>query len=81
MIWLLVLIVTYGLKFFFWFVLHRKFKLSFIYPILSINYFLSLILGKVLFGEAITIHKIIGSVILVAGVFILMMSRGKIESV
>jgi len=79
--WLSVLIVTYGLKFTFWFILHRKFKLSFIYPILSLNYFFSLFLGKVLFQEAITIKKIVGSIVIVFGVFIITMSSKKLEGV
>jgi len=79
--WLAILIIAYGSKFFFWFFLHRRFKLSFIYPILSINYFFSLILGKVLFQEAITIQKVIGSIILVIGVFVVMMSSKKLEGV
>ena len=78
--WLSILIIAYSFKFFFWFILHRKFKLSFIYPILSLNYFFSLILGKVLFQEAITIKKIVGSAIIVFGVFIIMMSSKKVES-
>jgi len=79
--WLSILIITHGSKFFFWFILHRRFQLSFIYPILSLNYFFSLILGKVLFQEAITVKKIIGSIIIVFGVFIIMMSSKKLESV
>ena len=79
--WLSILIITYGLKFTFWFVLNRKFQLSFIYPILSLNYFISLFLGKVLFQETITIRKIIGSIIIVFGVFIITMSGKKLEGV
>ncbi len=80
-LWLSVLIITYGLKFTFWFVLHRKFKLSFVYPILSLNYFFSLFLGKVLFQEAITVTKIVGSIVIVLGVFIITMSSKKLEGV
>lgn len=79
--WLSVLIITYGLKFTLWFVLHRKFQLSFIYPILSLNYFFSLFLGKVLFQEAITVRKIVGSAVIVFGVFIITMSSKKLEGV
>ena len=79
--WLCVLIITYGLKFTFWFFLNRKFQLSYIYPILSLNYFISLFLGKVLFQEDITINKIIGSVVIVIGVFIITMSSKKLEGV
>ena len=79
--WLSVLIITYSLKFTFWFFLNRKFQLSFIYPILSLNYFISLFLGKILFQEDITIKKIIGSIIIVIGVFIITMSSKKLEGV
>jgi len=79
--WLIILVIAYAVKFFFWFILHRKFQLSFVYPVLSLNYFFSLILGKVLFQEAITVKKIIGSAIIVSGVFIIMMSNKKLESV
>ncbi len=79
--WLAVLIITYGLKFLFWFILHRQFRLSFIYPFLSLNYFLSLFLGKILFQEPITLKKIVGSTIIVIGVFIISMSSKKLEGV
>jgi drug/metabolite transporter (DMT)-like permease len=73
------MILTYGLKFILWIILHRKFQLSFIYPFLSLNYFLSLYLGKILFNEPITIKKIIGSVVIVAGVCVITTSRKKLE--
>lgn len=80
-LWISVLIITYGLKFAFWFFLNRKFQLSFIYPVLSLNYFISLFLGKVLFQEAITLKKIIGSIVIVIGVVIITMSGKKMEGV
>ncbi len=80
-IWLIVMVVSYAAKFIFWMILHRRFKLSFIYPILSINYFIALFLGKSLFGEPITVFKIAGSAILVAGVFLILMSNQKTEAV
>lgn len=79
--WLSVLAITYFLKFVFWLILHRKFRLSFIYPFLSLNYFISLFLGKILFQEPFTLKKIIGSTIIVLGVFILSMSSKKVEGV
>jgi drug/metabolite transporter (DMT)-like permease len=80
-LWMSVMIITYGLKFALWFILHRKFQLSFIYPFLSLNYFLSLFLGKILFQEPVTLRKIIGSAIIVVGVFIISMSGKKLEGV
>ncbi|MDD3628550.1 MAG: hypothetical protein RBR58_03690 [Candidatus Humimicrobiaceae bacterium] len=78
--WLCVMILTYGLKFILWIILHRKFQLSFIYPFLSLNYFLSLYVGKILFNEPITLKKIIGSIVIVAGVCVITMSGKKLES-
>ena len=78
-LWLCILVLTYGLKFAFWFILHRKFKLSFIYPFLSLNYFFSLLLGKILFAEPITMRKVIGSIVIVVGVFIITLSGKKLE--
>jgi len=77
--WLIIMIVSYGAKFLFWMILHRKFKLSFIYPILSINYFIALFLGKSLFGEPVTVYKIAGSAVLMAGVFLILLSSQKTE--
>jgi drug/metabolite transporter (DMT)-like permease len=79
-IWLAVMIASYAAKFVFWMILHRRFKLSFIYPVLSINYFVALILGKTLFDEPITAFKIAGSAILVAGVFLILISSQKTEA-
>jgi len=53
--------------------------LSFIYPILSINYFVALVAGKIFFDEPITAFKIAGSVILVIGVFLILLSSQKTE--
>ncbi|MBC8421278.1 MAG: hypothetical protein H8E04_00245 [Actinobacteria bacterium] len=80
-IWLIVMVASYAAKFLFWMILHRRFKLSFIYPILSINYFIALFLGKSLFGEPITAFKIAGSAILMAGVFLILLSSQKTEAV
>ena len=78
-IWLIVMIASYAAKFVFWLILHRKFKLSFIYPVLSINYFVALFLGRLLFDEPITAFKITGSIILAAGVFLILLSSQKTE--
>lgn len=80
LIWLAVMLVSYAAKFLFWLILHRKFRLSFVYPVLSINYFVALILGRVLFDEPITAFKIAGSVILAAGVFLILLSSQKTEA-
>jgi len=78
-IWLVVMLASYSAKFVFWMILHRRFKLSFIYPILSINYIVALFLGRTLFNESITNYKIAGSVILVVGVFLILLSKQKTE--
>lgn len=78
-IWLIIMTVSYGAKFLFWMILHRRFKLSFIYPVLAINYFIALFLGKSLFGEPVTVYKIAGSAVLMLGVFLILLSSQKTE--
>lgn len=79
--WSFILIITFIFRTFSWIFLHRRFQLSFIYPILSLNYLFSLFLGKFLFQEDITLKRLIGSLIIVLGVFVITMSKNKLESI
>ena len=47
-----------------------KFELSYAYPFTSVGFVLVLILSAVFFHEAITIPKVIGMVLIVAGIII-----------
>lgn len=78
-IWILVLIFSLLSRTVTMVFLNRKFKLSYIYPILSLNYLLSLIAGKLFFNESITFIKISGTVIIVLGVILTTFSKEKFE--
>jgi len=57
-----------------WMMAMTKFELSYAYPFVALNYVLILFMGFVIFHEAITLSKILGSLLIVAGVLVL--SRG-----
>ena len=65
---LALLALNYLGRVFFWIEAGRRFQLSYIYPMLSLNYFFSFILGMVLFHETFEWNHLIGSLIIVAGV-------------
>ena len=48
-----------------------KFELSYAYPFVSLNYVIVFIAGFFLFNESLTPAKIIGSLIVVAGIIII----------
>ena len=54
-----------------WIVALSKTPVSIAYPMLSIVYVLNVILAYMLFGEAITLQKIIGITIIIIGVYVL----------
>ncbi len=47
-----------------------KFDLSFAYPFMSLEFVLVLILSVMLFREPITVHKVVGMLFIVSGIFI-----------
>lgn len=79
----LVLAVFLGLiylgRFIFWLAAGRKYKLSFFYPFLSINYVIAYFLGIILFGEPINNGRLFAALVIVAGVAILATSGDKYE--
>jgi multidrug transporter EmrE-like cation transporter len=75
----LALIFAMFLRVVYWVVIGKKYQLSFIYPLLGINYLLSFLLGIVLFNEAFQTSRLIGSIIILAGVIIVSYSDNKYE--
>ena len=65
------------LRGFVWLILLRKFDLVFVYPFMSISYILILIVSCILFKEAITIGKIVGSFLITGGVFSISLGEKK----
>lgn len=53
-----------------WIWVVRKVKLSLAYPVLSITYVLILLISYYIFNEPLTIRKILGAVLIMAGVFL-----------
>ena len=58
----------------------QKFQLSYAYPFLGMNYVLSIIAGILLFGEKFILQRLIGSLIIVDGITVLMLSKNKTEN-
>lgn len=61
----------------FWLGVISRVDLSFAYPLLALNYVLVLIPSRLLLGELITPTKVIGALIVVAGVVVITWGGGK----
>lgn len=57
-----------------WILAMSRFEISYAYPWIGLNFVLMLFFGSVLFGESISAAKIIGTLLVVAG--ILVIARG-----
>ena len=57
-----------------WMLTMSRFEISYAYPWIGLNFVLMLLLGGVLFGESISASKVIGTLLVVAG--ILVIARG-----
>lgn len=53
-----------------WMVALKYFELSYAYPFTSLSFFIILILGAVLFHEAVTLPRVIGMIFIIVGVII-----------
>jgi len=47
-----------------------KFNISFAYPFMSLSFVLVFLLSAVLFGDPVTIHKVVGLALVVAGLVV-----------
>ena len=54
----------------FWMAAMTKFELSFAYPFMSLSFILVLVLSVLLFGEMLTIGKILGLLLIIAGIVV-----------
>lgn len=61
--------LVYGVSTLLWFYILSKIPFSIAYPLNSIVYVLSMIVGYFLFKEAISLQKIFGTLLLLAGVY------------
>ena len=61
---------------FFWMAAMTKLELSFAYPFMSAAFVLVFLLSVLLFQETVTLHKIIGLMLIVAGIVVTSRSVG-----
>ena len=70
---------VYALRTVYWVVVGRRWQLSFLYPVLSVSYLASLLLGVLAFGEAFEWNRLAGAVVIVAGVVVISTSPHRHE--
>ncbi|WP_258185654.1 EamA family transporter [Vibrio splendidus] len=58
-----------------WMLAMSKFEIGYAYPWISLNFVLMLLFGVLLFGEQLTISKVIGTVIIIFGITILVSDK------
>lgn len=58
-----------------WMLAMSKFEIGYAYPWISLNFILMLLFGVLLFGEQLTISKVIGTVIIIFGITILVSDK------
>ena len=73
------LLVVFGMRILFWIAVGKRYQLSYIYPVLSINYLFSFLLGMYLFNEPFYLNRCLGAVIIAGGVLVVSLSRHKDE--
>jgi multidrug transporter EmrE-like cation transporter len=54
----------------FWMAAMTKFEISFAYPFMSLSFVLVFIFSVFLFGETVTVYKIVGLSLIVLGIFV-----------
>ncbi|MFZ1947773.1 MAG: multidrug resistance protein [bacterium] len=59
-----------------WLIILSRVDLSFAYPLISIGYILIMVLSKYIYNEPLTPLKIAGTLLVCAGVFLLVRSQG-----
>ncbi|MCD6218079.1 multidrug resistance protein [bacterium] len=64
-----------------WLIVLSRTSLSFCYPFISISYILIIITSRIFFNEIIDLYKVIAIVLIIAGVFMLSMSRTEKEKI
>ncbi len=63
--------VLYGLSAALWLIILTRAELSWAYPLLSMGYVLVVLLSRVLFHEAVTPTRLVGTLVIVAGVWLI----------
>jgi len=71
--------IVYVARIKYWVVVSRLFQLSYIYPLLSVTYLVSFVLGIYVFNESFDWSKLLGSAVIVAGVVVVSTSESKTD--
>lgn len=77
-----LVILLSGIYFFralMWLFLGKRYQLSYVYPLLSVNYVLSLLVGMTVFQEPFSGRRLTGSLIILIGVALISFSRHRDE--
>lgn len=54
-----------------WMLAMSRFEISYAYPWVGLNFVLMLLLGVVLFGEAFNVAKVLGTILVIAGIVVI----------
>jgi multidrug transporter EmrE-like cation transporter len=65
----------YGLSLLLWLWILQKYELSFAYPMVGLGYVITTVLAILFLGEGVTLLRWMGILLIVAGIFMLNMSR------
>lgn len=71
--------LTFAIRIVFWILVGKRWQLSYIYPVLSINYLFSFLLGMYLFNEQFEVGRCVGALIIVSGVLVVSISKHRYE--
>lgn len=69
-IWVLGGLLLYGTSAISWLFVLAKVEVSYAYPFVAIGFILTMILGKLLLGDALSLTRVVGTLVVVAGLVI-----------
>lgn len=70
-LWLWGAMICYAFSIFLWMAVLSKVEVSFAYPFLSVGYVVAAVVGYYFFGEALSVIRIVGIVIICIGVYLI----------
>lgn len=70
-LWLWTAMVCYAVSILLWMAVLSKVEVSFAYPFLSIGYVVAAIIGWQLFGESLSLTRIVGILVICVGVYLI----------
>lgn len=70
-IWIICGITLYFLSAVVWLFVLARVEVSFAYPFVGLGFILTLLLGKVVMGDAVTMSRVMGTLLVAVGVFMI----------